>query len=98
MTLEVDGWEGRVRQPLPPIFILGLKRKSQTIFVGEGNFFLGAISLGKVVVPSSKIVSNLAEKLHCKGEPYRFSGLKNLAVHTDTQTIRHTCRHPGAFI
>ena len=38
--------------------------------------FLGTI-LGRVVVPSSKIVINLPmtyEKLPCKGKPYQFSG------------------------
>ncbi len=41
------------------------------------DFFLGAISLGRMIKSSPKIVVNLAktyEKLHCKGEPYRFSG------------------------
>ena len=38
--------------------------------------FLRAISLGRLVVPSSKIAINLPmtyEKLRFKGEPYRFS-------------------------
>ena len=42
-----------------------------------GNYYLGAISLWSVVVPSPKIVINLPwiyEKLQSKGEPYRLSG------------------------
>ena len=44
---------------------------------GVDIFFLGAIDLGRVVVPCTKIVINLPwtyKKLHCKGNPYRFSG------------------------
>ena len=46
-------------------------------------------SLWRVVVPSPKIVINLPrtyEKLHCKGEPYRFGGQRDLLALTD--------RHP----
>ena len=58
-------------------------------FLGGGreNFFLEAISLGKVV-PSPKLVINLLrtyEKLSCKGEPYQFS-----CQQTDTQTDKET--------
>ena len=40
-------------------------------------FFHWVISLGRVVLPSPKIVINLPrtnEKVHCKGETYWFSG------------------------
>ena len=50
-----------------------------------GNFFLGVISLGRVVEHSPKIVTNLPRKygkLHCKGEPYRFSVQREPLVHT----------------
>ena len=39
-----------------------------------------------MVAPSPKIVINLTrtyEKLHCKGEIYRFSGQQDPSVHTD---------------
>ena len=45
-------------------------------FVGGNVSFLGAISLGRVVIPSPRIAINLPrtnKKLHCKGESYRFS-------------------------
>ena len=49
-----------------------------------------AISIGRVVVPSSKIAINLPrtyEKLHNKGEPYRFSGWRDLRYRqTNKQT------------
>ena len=41
-------------------------------------------------VPSPKIVRNLPrtyEKLHCKGEPYRFSGKQDPLVQTDIDPI-----------
>ena len=55
------------------------KKNSGAIFFREREFFfLGAISLGNLMVPSSKIVIiNLPrtyENLPCKGEPYRFIG------------------------
>ena len=55
----------------------------------EVNFFLGAISLGVLVIQTQKIVTNLLrtyEKLRCKGESYRFSGQRDPLVHTDRQT------------
>ena len=64
-TLEMEGgwWKST-----PIVFlILDLKRKVKR------KFFLGVISLRRVVVPSPKLVINLPrtyEKLHCKGEPY----------------------------
>ena len=48
--------------------ILGGGKKKNLKFLGECNFFLGAISLRRVVVPSPKIVINLPrtyEKLPC---------------------------------
>ena len=49
----------------------------KNIYLREELVCLGTISLGRVAVPSSKIVINLPrtyEKLHCKGEPYWISG------------------------
>ena len=46
------------------------------------------IFLRRVIVPFPKIFINLPrtnEKLHCKGEPYRFSSYQDSSVHTDTQ-------------
>ena len=51
---------------------------------------LGVITLWKVVVSSHKIVINLpwtSEKLHCKGEPYRFIGQQDLNLHSHRQTF-----------
>ena len=47
----------------------------------------------KVVVSSSKVAINLPrayEKLHCEGEPYRFSVWLNPSVHTDRKTDKQT--------
>ena len=57
-----------------------------SFFLGGGGFFPGAICLGIVLIPSSKIVINLHrtyEKLLCKGEPYPFSGQRDPSVNTD---------------
>ena len=56
------------------VFNIVLKEKYKII---KGAIILRAISLGRVAVPSPKIIIKLPrtyEKLHCKGEPYRFSG------------------------
>ena len=58
-----------------------------------GLFFLGAISLGRVVVPFLKIVKNLPrtyEKLLCKGEPYRFISYPSLGTHTQTVLLYYS--------
>ena len=50
---------------------------------------LGVISLWSVVVPSSKIVTNLSttyDKLHFKEEPYRFSSYHDPSVQAVRQT------------
>ena len=52
-------------------------------------FFLGAISLGRVLVLSPKIVINLSgtyEKLPSKGEPDWFSGQQDPLLQTNRQT------------
>ena len=49
--------------------------------------FLGAISLGRVVIRSLKMVINIlrtCEVLYCEWEPYRFSGWIDPSVHTDS--------------
>ena len=55
-----------------------------------------AISLGRVLVPSPKIVINLPGtyvKLPCKGEPDRFSGYRDPSVKTNKQTNKHPDKH-----
>ena len=47
------------------------------------------IYLGRLVVPTPKIVINLSwtyEKLHCNRKPYRFSCKQDPSLHTDTET------------
>ena len=68
-------------------FLLAASIRKKVFFFWGGDFFLEAISLGKVV-PSPKLVINLLrtyEKLSCKGEPYQFS-----CQQTDTQTDKET--------
>ena len=63
----------------------------------NGTFFR-AIHLGRVVVPSPKIVMNLPrtyEKLHCKGEPFWSRDQRNHLVQT---TDTHTDTDPATFI
>ena len=66
----------------PHVTLLRMKRCVSFSLRG-GDFFLGAISFGRVV-PSHKIVINLPrtyEKPPCKGELYRFS---NRQTHKQT--------------
>ena len=53
-------------------------KKKENNFLGE-SFCLGAICLA--LSPS-----RTNEKLHCKGESYRFSGLQDLLAQIDRQT------------
>ena len=48
--------------------------------------FFYAISLGRVVVPTTKIANNLPrtyKELHCKEKPYQLGGQRDLTVQTD---------------
>ena len=57
--------------------------------------FRGNISWEDGVEPSPKIVINLPKfykKLHCKGDPYWFSGYRDTLAQTDRQTYKHTHR------
>ena len=61
------------------------KSNKKIKYFGGWDFFLGTISLGRVVVPSHKIVINLPgtyKKLHCKYGLYRFSGQQDLSLQT----------------
>ena len=60
-------------------------------------FFPWAISLWRVETLYPKIVINYPktyEKLHCKGEPYRITGLRDPSV----QTYRHTHTDPVTLL
>ena len=63
-----------VRLLVALIYKSRLSHSSYTdLYRGAGLFFLGAISLGRTVLPSYKIVINISrtyEKLPCKGEPF----------------------------
>ena len=62
-------------------------------FGGGQGFFLGVISHGWVVEPSSKIILKLSwtyEMLQCKGKPYRFSGWLDPLVKRDKKTDKHS--------
>ena len=78
-------WGGGGKSPLP-----------YKIFKKIGWSFF-SISLGRVVVTSSKIVINLPKtyiKLHYKREPYRFSCKRDPSVQTD----RHTDKDPFTLL
>ncbi len=68
------------------------------IFFGGSNFFLGAIYLGRLVVPSTKIVINLPWT-------YEKENLINSVVskilwykQTNTQIHKQTNRHPVTLV
>ena len=77
---------------------LDFKRKSEFFFEGI-IFSRGDLSWeGGGTIP--KIVINLPrtyEKLHFKGESYRFSGYRDPLVQIDTQTHRKIYRDPVTF-
>ena len=55
-----------VREVDPSFLILVLKVKEREYFFrGEGSFFLGTISLGRMVVPPPPLIVKTYEKLHC---------------------------------
>ena len=71
---------------------VSMLKKTKLLIFRNSFFFwvLGPISLGRLVVPTSKIVRNLPrtyENLHCKGELYRFSCDIDLPVQTDTDPL-----------
>ena len=79
--------------------ILGLKRKCEEIFLMR-CILLAAIFLGRVMVPSPKIVVNNSrtlEKLRCKGEPQRFRGQLDPSVQTNRQLLIYKGFHPTLF-
>ena len=51
--------------------------------VKNKNFEGGSFVIWRVEIPSTKIVKNLSctyKKIHCKGDPYRFNGYRNLKL------------------
>ena len=67
-------------QPPPTIFKLSIKKKNYKIFFwgGEGGG-------GEMEMPSQIRSNSLpwaSKKLHCKGEPYRFSGERDPLLQT----------------
>ena len=78
-------------QPCLLIKILFISQFNIVLLDQRLVFFV--ISLGRVVVPSRKIVKNLPgtyEKLPCKGKSYRFSSYRDPSVQTNTQTNTQT--------
>ena len=75
------------------LLILDLKRK------------IRGISIRRLVVPCLKIFINpprTYEKLHCKEEPYWFSGQRDPLLQTDRQThtqiLLHLCKHYISYL
>ena len=68
--------------------LLSSLRKSENILKFCKNLIF-VISLGRVVVPSHKMLINLPGTYE-KGEPDRFSGKRDPSVQTDRQTKKQT--------
>ena len=53
-------------------------------FLATDNLFCG---VGVTLLQKVIMLTMTQEKLHCKGEPYRFSGQRDYSVHTDRYPV-----------
>ena len=74
------------------VIYLEEKKQLDPSFITLDYYFLGMIYLGRLMTHCPRIRYKIPpwtyKMLHCKGEPYQFSGLLGLLLHTDYMLVQ----------